>query len=208
MADLGLYVRSHCPAHHPARIQVQHHRQVQPAAARADVSDVSHPGLIGPRWVELPFQHVQSPGELRCSLQFPGEEDRCFFRIVPVDDEAAHQRAELEQGMPVPTVACKLRCFDADHFTHTTVADRSLWRSKLSRRAVGPHLGRSCRLRGGHPTRRPARGSVNRTGAVQFRLRLLVVPAAAVTLAPNHQPALELCHLVCHHVPTFVYVGT
>jgi hypothetical protein len=54
----GLHIRSHRPAHHLARKQVQHHRQVQPAAARSDVGDVSHPGLVGLRRVELSVQHV------------------------------------------------------------------------------------------------------------------------------------------------------
>ncbi len=54
----GLHVRRHRPARHLARVQVQHDRQIQPAAARSDVSDVGHPRLVGPRRVELPVQHI------------------------------------------------------------------------------------------------------------------------------------------------------
>jgi hypothetical protein len=41
-----------------------------------------------------------------------------------VDEETAHQRTELEQRMPVPTIACKPRCLDGDNRAHATTADR------------------------------------------------------------------------------------
>jgi len=53
-----MHGRRHRPAHGFAGVQVQHHRQVQPAAARADVGDVTHPGLIREVRIEAPCQQV------------------------------------------------------------------------------------------------------------------------------------------------------
>ena len=41
----------------------------------------------------------------------------------------------------------------------------------------------------------------------QLRLRRLVVHAAPVALVSNHQSAFEAFQIVCHYVPTFIYVG-
>ena len=76
-----LHVRRHRPAHHLARKQVQHHRQIQPTAARTDVGDVSHPGLIGLRRVELPIQHV-------------GRDRQRVFAVGRVDELALPRRAK------------------------------------------------------------------------------------------------------------------
>ena len=40
--EVGVHTRCHRPAHDLARVQVQNHRQVQPAAARADLETVLH----------------------------------------------------------------------------------------------------------------------------------------------------------------------
>jgi len=53
----GWRVRGHRPAHQLAGKQVQHHGQIQPAAARADVRDISDPSLVGPCRIELPVEH-------------------------------------------------------------------------------------------------------------------------------------------------------
>ena len=47
------------PADDPAREQVQHDRQVQPALGRPDVGEVGHPALVRRRRLELPIQHVR-----------------------------------------------------------------------------------------------------------------------------------------------------
>ncbi len=56
--QLRVHARRHRPAHHLAGVQVQHHRQVQEAAALADVGDVAHPGLVGAARVGAPGQHI------------------------------------------------------------------------------------------------------------------------------------------------------
>lgn len=56
--QFGVHGRSHRPAHDFAGVQVQHHRQVQPAAAGADIGDVAHPGLVWAARVEASRQQV------------------------------------------------------------------------------------------------------------------------------------------------------
>ena len=46
------------------------------------------------------------------------------IKAVFVDDEAAHQRAELQQRVPVTAVASQARGLDGDHGTDLAVADR------------------------------------------------------------------------------------
>lgn len=45
-------------AHRLVGVQVQHHSQVQPATAGADVGDAGDPGLVVTTGIELPIQHV------------------------------------------------------------------------------------------------------------------------------------------------------
>ena len=56
--QFGMHGRRHRPAHDLAGGQVQHLSEVQPAAARADIRDVAHPGLVGAARVEAPRQQV------------------------------------------------------------------------------------------------------------------------------------------------------
>lgn len=56
--QLGMHGRRHLPAHVLAGVQVQHHRQVQPAAALTDLGDVAHPGVVGAARVEAQRQHT------------------------------------------------------------------------------------------------------------------------------------------------------
>jgi len=51
-------VRCHCPAHDLARVQIQNSGQIKLSSLRADVGDISHPGLVGPAGGELPIQNV------------------------------------------------------------------------------------------------------------------------------------------------------
>lgn len=46
------------PADHPAREQINHHRQIQPPLVGLDVGDVGHPDLVGRIHLELPVQGV------------------------------------------------------------------------------------------------------------------------------------------------------
>ena len=81
------------PAHDLARVQVQHCRQVQPAASRTDVSDVANPHPIGQGLLELPVQHI-------------GRNSRAMLAISRVDEltlSHSAQTIEPHQGAhPVP----------------------------------------------------------------------------------------------------------
>ena len=54
-----LHPRTHAPAHHRTRVQVQNGRQIQPTLMRADVRDVCHPSLIWLVLLELALQLVR-----------------------------------------------------------------------------------------------------------------------------------------------------
>lgn len=45
--QISVDATAHRPTNHLARVQVQHHSQVQPAFVRADVDDIGDPDLIG-----------------------------------------------------------------------------------------------------------------------------------------------------------------
>ena len=85
---------AHRPAHNLARMQVQHCRQVQPAASRADVGDVGHPDLIGQYLLKLSIEHI-------------GRDSHRVLTIGGVDKLASPNRpqaVEPHQGAyPVPT---------------------------------------------------------------------------------------------------------
>ena len=61
--QFGRHRRRHGPADDLAREEVHHRGQVQPAAARAQIGDVGHPGLVGTGGLELPVQHVARRGQ-------------------------------------------------------------------------------------------------------------------------------------------------
>ncbi len=50
--------RTHCPTHHPARIQVNEDRQVDPALLGGQIGDVPHPHLVGTGDGEATLQQV------------------------------------------------------------------------------------------------------------------------------------------------------
>jgi hypothetical protein len=50
--------RRHRPTHHAPGVQIQQHRQIQPACPRSDKRDVAHPSLIGFVCLELPLQQI------------------------------------------------------------------------------------------------------------------------------------------------------
>ncbi len=56
----GLHGGADGPADHPAAVWIDPDRQVPPAAARADVGDVTRPAAVGCCWAELLLQQVLS----------------------------------------------------------------------------------------------------------------------------------------------------
>ena len=56
--QLRRHARTHGPAYRTTRVQIQHHRHIQPALSRPDVGEVSHPALIGLGSLELPVQNI------------------------------------------------------------------------------------------------------------------------------------------------------
>lgn len=71
--QFGWHVRRHHPTHDLARIQIQHGRQVQPAAISANVGDVGRPGLIRGIGIEAPVQEVGGHRQVMSAVGGVGE---------------------------------------------------------------------------------------------------------------------------------------
>lgn len=100
-----IWLRSHCPANHPARVQIKQHGQIQPATPRRDGGQVAHPDLIGGeshenlvhavgcRWGKLlPFDHEAEPPHAAS-----------FESVQPAqlgDPVAAARDSRCQQGVP------------------------------------------------------------------------------------------------------------
>jgi hypothetical protein len=57
-SDIGGLSALHRPAHHAARVEIDHDRQIGKAFQGADVGNVCHPGPIWRCYIELAIQSV------------------------------------------------------------------------------------------------------------------------------------------------------
>ena len=67
--DASAHPAAHRPAHDPARIEIHHHRQVQPSLMRGDIRDVGSPTLIGSMRREVPFKQILRHRMARITLR-------------------------------------------------------------------------------------------------------------------------------------------
>ena len=90
--QFGRHRRRHGPADDLAREEVHHRGQVQPAAARAQIGDVGHPGLVGTGGLELPVQHVARRGQAVPAVRRVDELALPFgkIRIGPKGSDGGH----------------------------------------------------------------------------------------------------------------------
>ena len=93
----GLHGGAHSPADHSAAVQIDPDSEVPPAAAGADVGDVTGPAAVGCRWVELLLEQVLShSGGLAATVaawpeSAPGLGLECRQTHEPGDTVPAHQ---------------------------------------------------------------------------------------------------------------------
>lgn len=66
--QLCWHARGHGPAHYFSGEQVQHHRQIEPATACANVGDVAGPCLVGLVRTELALQYVVCNGQAMATV--------------------------------------------------------------------------------------------------------------------------------------------
>ena len=68
------HARRHGPAHHFARAQVQHNRQIEPAGASADIGDIGNEGHVRCTRIKLARQNILGNGQVvlavRCMNEF------------------------------------------------------------------------------------------------------------------------------------------
>ena len=117
--------RAHRPAHNLARVQVQHCRQIQPAAARTDVGDVADPGLIGQGLIELPVEHIarHSHGVFAiCGVDklAPPNRPQAIEPHQNTHSMATHGQTTLGHGSPQSAAAIRLvACCKGGFEVHT-----------------------------------------------------------------------------------------
>jgi hypothetical protein len=111
------------PADHRARVEVEDHRQIEPALRSPDIGDVPGPHLVGLRDRELAIERVRRDGQSMMGLGggspfLHGLGTNPFGTHEPRDAVLADAVPPLDQGVPDTGTAVGLAGLAVDHPDH------------------------------------------------------------------------------------------